>query len=32
MIATAGHDAWTVGNEACVLIDWTGVKAYAMKA
>ena len=25
----AGHDAWTVGNEACVLIDTTGVKAYA---
>ena len=25
----AGHDAWTVGNEPCVLIDATGVKAYA---
>ena len=25
MIAPPGHDAWTVGNEACVLIDWTGV-------
>jgi mannose-6-phosphate isomerase-like protein (cupin superfamily) len=25
----AGHDAWTVGNEPCVLIDTTGVKAYA---
>ena len=32
MIATAGHDAWTVGNEPCILIDWTGVKAYAKKA
>ena len=32
MIAPPGHDAWTVGNEACVLVDWTGVKAYAKKA
>ena len=24
-----GHDAWTEGNEACVLIDVTGVKNYA---
>jgi hypothetical protein len=23
-----GHDAWTVGDESCVLID-TGVAAYA---
>ena len=26
-----GHDAWTVGSEACVLID-TGVVAYAKPA
>jgi hypothetical protein len=26
-----GHDAWTVGSEACVLID-TGVAAYAKPA
>lgn len=25
----AGHDAWTVGDEPCVLID-TGVAAYAV--
>ena len=25
----AGHDAWTLGNEPCVLIDTTGVNAYA---
>ena len=25
----AGHDAWTVGSESCVLIDTSGVKAYA---
>jgi mannose-6-phosphate isomerase-like protein (cupin superfamily) len=27
----AGHDAWTVGDEECVLIDTSGVKAYAKK-
>ena len=26
-----GHDAWTVGKEACVLIDVSGVKEYAKK-
>ena len=26
-----GHDAWTVGDEPCVLID-TGVAAYAVPA
>ena len=24
-----GHDAWTVGDEACVVIDTTGVARYA---
>jgi uncharacterized cupin superfamily protein len=24
-----GHDAWTVGNEPCVGIDFTGAKTYA---
>ena len=24
-----GHDAWTVGNEACVAIDWQGMTDYA---
>jgi hypothetical protein len=27
-----GHDAWTEGKEACVLIDVTGVKNYAKPA
>jgi len=27
-----GHDAWTEGNEACVIIDVTGVKNYAKPA
>jgi hypothetical protein len=26
-----GHDAWTVGDEPCVLLD-TGIKAYAKPA
>ena len=29
MIAGPGHDAWTVGNEPCVVIDWQGVADYA---
>jgi hypothetical protein len=28
MVIEPGHDAWTLGDEACVLID-TGVGAYA---
>ncbi len=29
MIAPPGHDAWIVGDEPCVLIDWQGVADYA---
>jgi quercetin dioxygenase-like cupin family protein len=29
MIAPPGHDAWTLGNEACVMVDWQGVADYA---
>lgn len=29
MVVAPGHDAWVVGNEACVLIDWQGAMAYA---
>ncbi len=25
----SGHDAWTVGDEACVLIDFAGMENYA---
>jgi uncharacterized cupin superfamily protein len=25
-----GHDAWTVGNEACVLLDFAGMGDYAV--
>jgi quercetin dioxygenase-like cupin family protein len=24
-----GHNAWVVGDEACVMIDFTGAKDYA---
>ena len=29
MTAAPGHDAWTVGNEPCVVIDWQGMADYA---
>jgi hypothetical protein len=28
-IVLPGHNAWTVGNEPCVAIDFTGAKEYA---
>lgn len=28
-IVPPGHDAWVVGNERCVTIDFTGAKTYA---
>lgn len=27
-----GHDAWTVGDEACVMVDFGGLKGYAKPA
>lgn len=27
-----GHDAWTVGDEPCVFVDWQGFGQYAKKA
>jgi quercetin dioxygenase-like cupin family protein len=29
MIAPPGHDAWTTGDEPCVVIDWAGGANYA---
>jgi hypothetical protein len=26
-----GHDAWVVGNEPCVVIDWQGFADYAKR-
>jgi quercetin dioxygenase-like cupin family protein len=31
VICPAGHDAWTVGNEPCVVIDWAGFGEYAKR-
>ena len=30
-IMAPGHDTWTVGDEACVVIDWQGFANYAKK-
>jgi hypothetical protein len=29
-IIPPGHDAWVVGEEPCVMVDFTGMKHYAM--
>jgi quercetin dioxygenase-like cupin family protein len=31
IIVPPGHDAWVVGNESCVMIDFTGAKDYAVR-
>ena len=31
VVVPPGHDAWVVGNEPCVGIDFTGAKTYAQK-
>jgi quercetin dioxygenase-like cupin family protein len=31
MICPPGHDAWIVGEEPCVVIDWQGVADYAKR-
>lgn len=31
MICPPGHDAWTIGDEACVFIDWQGSGDYAKR-
>lgn len=30
-IIPPGHDAWTVGDEACVVVDWQGFADYAKR-
>jgi EutQ-like cupin domain len=32
MLLPPGHDAWTVGNEACVAVDFSGFENYAKRA
>ena len=29
MVIEPGHDAWTVGDEPCVAVDWGGAANYA---
>ncbi|MEO5779818.1 MULTISPECIES: cupin domain-containing protein [Arthrobacter] len=31
MLIPPGHDAWVVGDEACILIDWQGFVDYAKR-
>lgn len=31
MLCPAGHDAWIVGDEACVMVDWQGAADYAKR-
>ena len=31
MAVPPGHDAWIVGDEACVVVDWTGMANYAKR-
>jgi quercetin dioxygenase-like cupin family protein len=32
MVCPAGHDAWIVGDEPCVVIDWQGFADYAKRS
>jgi quercetin dioxygenase-like cupin family protein len=32
MVCPPGHDAWIVGDEPCVVIDWQGVDDYAKRS
>ncbi|WP_431966133.1 cupin domain-containing protein [Nocardia sp. bgisy134] len=32
MIVPPGHDAWTVGDEPCVMLDWQGFADYAKRS
>ena len=31
MVVPPGHDAWVIGDEACVSIDWSGMANYAKR-
>jgi hypothetical protein len=32
VVISPGHDAWIVGDEACVMLDWSGSANYAKPA
>jgi uncharacterized cupin superfamily protein len=29
VVISPGHDAWIVGDEPCVMLDWSGAASYA---
>jgi quercetin dioxygenase-like cupin family protein len=31
-VISPGHDAWTVGDEACVALDFSGMESYAKRS
>jgi quercetin dioxygenase-like cupin family protein len=31
MVVPPGHDAWVIGDEACVSVDWSGMANYAKR-
>jgi quercetin dioxygenase-like cupin family protein len=31
MVVPPGHDAWTIGDQACVVVDWQGFGDYAKR-
>ena len=31
MVVPPGHDAWTLGDETCVVLDWQGMDDYARR-
>lgn len=32
VVISPGHDAWVVGDEPCVMLDWSGLADYAKSA
>jgi hypothetical protein len=32
VIIPPGHDAWTVGDEDCVMVDFSGMEQYAVRS
>lgn len=29
VVVPPGHDGWTVGDETCVMLDWSGARTHA---
>jgi hypothetical protein len=32
VVISPGHDAWVVGDEPCIMLDWSGSANYAKPA